>query len=185
MNAIFVLLSLIGTIASCTISPSRVNNLSTLPEGLYTGNQLFIIAYVQVRGDMIIADLIYKDKFPRDFLTDTLYYNGTNNSWKGKITNLYQKKISWYINTKNPPVFESTIKLKANEKQYKEYFNRHKNLALLRKTYIAYIEQSTNKVEATEMFEQIVKSFDLNAKANKLHYEAFLKEYENFKAKLN
>ncbi len=184
MKIISVFLLLLTIMGGCATNSAPRSALTHFPEGFYTGNgKLFIIAYVKVSQGRAVADIIYKDKFPRDLLTDTLVYVGSSNSWKDKATSLYNKKGSWYIDAQNT-LFASSIKLETNEKQYREHIHQHKNLAFLRKAYIAYREQSSDKMKATETYEQLVKAFDLNAKASKLNHEAFLKEYENFISQL-
>ncbi len=154
-----------------------------MPPGYYTGSdKLFTIVFLKVTGDTAIADFIMVQKFPRDLHADTLVYDGSNNTWKGKNTRLYQERNSYFINS-SQPMFQGRIRIKSNETYYKKELDNHKNLALMRRDYIDFTRKTTNEA-SWHKYKDLQNKHELHKLATSLKHAEFLKEYEKFRSEV-
>jgi hypothetical protein len=79
----------------CKAQSKPAQSESKVPEGYFTGTAghwNFKRVFLRVTHHTAIADFIIDDKGPRDLYTDTLTYDLTNKTWRGKTSRLFQKK---------------------------------------------------------------------------------------------
>lgn len=187
MKKTIICIVLLAALQSCNAQSIPAQSESNLPEGYFTGageKWSFMRVFVQVSNHTAIADFIIDDKGPRDLYTDTLAYDLTNKTWRGKTSRLFQKKGAWYVAT-TQPAFETEIKLKANEAFYKQENNWYKNAAVIRRHYVSYITQSTNREKSLSNYNALRDKYELLTRVRSLDHIEFLKMFEKFKAELS
>jgi len=153
---------------------------SNIPSGYYHGSGVFVV----VNNDTAIADFIFFQKYPRELMTDTLLYNESNHNWLGESSTLYEKKGKYYIriNDKSSLFYrKKDIRIKQDENYYKNHIDEYKNLAVLHKCYVDYLDVSKDKVDASKRFYELQKNYNLN---QLLNHSDFLKELKKFKSDL-
>lgn len=184
MKNTWVILSCAGLLAACSRPAIPATAAGHMPDGYYYGSDgLFTIVFVKLAQDTAVADFIHVDKFPRALYTDTLLYDAGYNTWRGSISQLYQKGNAWRIAT-SPPRFASRIKIKPNEAYYKEHIDAQKNFALSRKDYEDYFRKNENNAAARIRYEELESKYDIGKLSSTLKHPEFLKEYQKFKAEL-
>jgi hypothetical protein len=148
--------------------------------GYYHGSGVF----VHVKGDTVIVDFIFIQKYPRELMTDTLLYNVSNYKWMGRASSLYQKGDKCYIKVNDESSIFYTKKdilIKPDKDYYLKHINEYKNLALLHKCYEDYLNKSVNEGEAKKRFFELRKIYKLNTL---LRHPEFLIELDKFKSEL-
>lgn len=160
--------------------------LAVIPNGYYHGNdKLFTNVFVDVRGNLAIADFILFDKFPRELITDTLLYNADSLAFLGQTSRIAVIDKNIYISSQGQ-IFGKKIKLKItnNKTHYEEHINEYKNYAVWYETYIEYLVMNGNNEEAGKYFKEQGQEYQVKSKMDHLSHEDFLIELEKFKGHL-
>lgn len=171
---------------SLIISSNIFNTLSIdmdkIPSGYYHGgDKISTGVFVKIESDKAIADFILKDKYPRELLTDTLYYRQNDNTWQGKVSEIYQKQEKYYVRSKATLfIFGSKkeIRIKTDENYYK-YIDEYKNLAVLHMFHDEYQKKNGDKANSEEHFQEILRKYNLSQVQKHENYLIELKKLES------
>lgn len=185
MQNLLIILTLLGLVENNSCQYRSRFFLNKIPEGYYVGgDKVFKSVFVKVANDIIVADYIYTDKFPRNLATDTLIYDDNSSIAKGKFSTISNENGKWYI-ISNHEIFSSKINIKVNTKYYQASKDKNKNIAFLNKKYREDILQNNIVADSIRFkYESLKKDFNLDEKKDRLSFEEFLKEYEKFETEL-
>ncbi len=172
----------------CSPQYSATSVAVTIPDGYYIGTDRGIFngyqVFVRVSGNTAIADCILIEKFARRLYTDTLAWDADNKAWTGKASGLAWKKGSWYLATRNHPIWMNTkIKLHSDEAYYLKTIDQKKNYASWRQVYEPYLMASKTPEAAKVLLRELGEKYELDKFMSYPHAD-FLQELEKFKSAL-
>lgn len=77
---------------NCQSAQNGFDSMSFIPPGACVGSdQLFTLAFVDVKPDTAFVDLIVNQKYPRELFSDTLFLDNEHKKWIGRKSVLYEK----------------------------------------------------------------------------------------------
>lgn len=172
----------------CNNLSGQVNDDPKIPDGYYYGNDhLFTNVFVNVSYDTAFVDIIFIQKYPRDIISDTLFYNNDDLMFVGKITKILLHDGEKYIHT----IEESTvfgkkfeIQLNSDEAYYKDHIDKYKNYASWYQCYSEFLMKH-NKGEARKYFRELEKKNDVKLIMDTCSYKDFVRTMNRIKKELN
>lgn len=168
----------------CCNTSRQVTVYARMSNGYYHGNdKLFTDAFVKVVDDTAFVDFILFEKYPRELLSDTLFYDSANQMFLGRISGIIFKNGRYHISTvKESIIFgkKAEIKLNPDELYYRNNINQRKNHVVWYQSYRAYMSNNNNKVEARKYFQEQGKKNSMKSMINTLSHADFLKALDKF-----
>ncbi len=135
--------------------------------GYYYGNdKMFTSVFVKISGDTAFVDFIFFQKYPRELLSDTLFYQD-NHIFTGRIVNILPESNKYYICTnQESKVFGNKvkIKIKSNELYYQKHIDEFKNYAVWHECYSEFMRKNDYKNEADKYFRELSKKNNIKLK---------------------
>lgn len=149
-----------------------------LSKDYYVSSDHQVHTFIKVENDIVFADFILWNKFPRRLISDTLYYNGSTHGYQGNFTFIRSINGKPYICTKQDEVqfFGDIIQHLTNDDAV--YYNniKEKNYALWYELSREY-QEKTGKSSLTCFFE-VGKRRNIKTKLDNYSFDDFTKEVE-------
>jgi len=190
MRKLIVPLFVISIAFSCKSFYFNRNINFPLESGYYIGtNKKSTIVFAEVRSDIIYADVILNEKFPRELNSDTLSINHKKTKYYGKFLIVEIEKGKLVIRSKLEDQFfgvDETIVLKPDETYFRKKNNVYKNYAVINMLYVKILNDYSS-IEISKLrdtFNSLSQKIIAGQKVNSLTHSEFLIEFEKFENEL-
>ncbi len=174
---IFLFLLMIGSI-SCLSQKKMVFDEATekLSKTYYVSFKSNIHVLLKVENDIVAVDFVCWDKFPRQLVSDTLFFDENTQCYVGKISTIRSKKGEPYISADKDNSFffyDFLQPLKDDEVGYSEHL-KEKNYAVWHELSIEYREKMAT--ESLRDFFEIGEERNISNKLETYSFDDFMKE---------
>ena len=179
-TSLLLLLLLMIVNISCLSQEAAAFDETTerLSETYYVSFKSNVHVFLKVEQDVVFADFVFWEKFPRRLVSDTLCYDEKKQNYVGKSSIIRSRKGKPYVCVKKDNVVffnDALYCLDNNETEYKEHI-KEKNYAVWHELSVEYREK--NASGSLRAFFDIGKERDISYKLETYSFEAFLKEVE-------
>lgn len=148
------------------------------PEACYVSFENNIHVFLKVGIDCVYVDFVFWDKYPRQLVSDTLFFDPKTQKYSGKISVIDSRNDNIYISSKrNKEIFFYDISqpIKCDSVEYRNNI-KEKNYAIWHELSIEYRER-TNENTLHHFFE-IGCQRNIKNKLETYSYDEFIKEIE-------
>lgn len=153
-----------------------------LPNGYYENWKYSPTLYLKISNDTAFADFIIIDKFPRNLISDTLFYNSAAKYWKSE-QNILQQSGAYYefFNISNQGRRKVVIRtIRTNKLLNKKTVDRTKNYAYVNREQTKYQQVATDR----SRYNRIRQKFGLFDSLEIMSHEELIIAFEKFKVEL-
>ncbi len=180
MKPLFFLFLLMIVNISCLSQKAAFFDETTerLSETYYVSFKNNVHVFLKVEQDVVFADFVFWEKFPRRLVSDTLCYDENKQNYVGKSSIIRSRKGKPHVCVKKDNVVffnDVSYCLENNETEYKEHI-KEKNYAVWHEFWTEYREK--NVPEGVRLFNVIRDERKISKKLETFSFEEFLEEVE-------
>lgn len=180
-HSIFSILIIIVCI-SCSSRKEVLFNatMNRLPETLYVSLEGNPHVFIKSKQDSVFVDFVLWEKYPRQLLSDTLYFDDNTYSYLGRFSTIcsINGKLCVYVykyHTNSLQYLPQKIYVKENVVDYNKNIHE-KNYAIWREFAIEYQEKTGDSLLVH--FHKVSQQRDIKNKLDSYSFAEFVKEIE-------
>lgn len=164
---------------SC-LSQKEVLTMNRLSESYYVSQEGNPHVFIKAEQNSVFVDFVLWDKFPRQLLSDTLYFDDNTHSYIGVFSTICSNngKICVYVNKDHTNFFHhipQKIYIKEDVIEYNKNINE-KNYAVWQELAIEYQEKTGDSLLIH--FHKVGQQRDIKKKLDSYSFAEFVKEID-------